>query len=58
MPSYFKDTNTTVAKLKKICHEEKITGYSNLKKKDLINKITVVRLERLVQSGMKELSKC
>lgn len=54
---YFEDINKcTLAKLKKICHEENITGYSKLKKKDLINRITIVRLERMVQSGIKELS--
>jgi len=53
---YFEDINNcTLTKLKKKCHEEKITGYSKLKKKDLINRITIVRLERTVQNGLKKL---
>lgn len=54
---YFKDLNNcTIIKLKKKCQEEKITGYSKLNKKDLIYRITTVRIERLVNTGIKTLS--
>lgn len=54
---YFQDiSNCTTIKLKKICQEEKITGYSKLNKKELINRIVLVRLERMVNDGIKTLS--
>lgn len=54
---YFKDiSKCTTIKLKKICQEEKITGYSKLNKKELINRIVLVRLERMVNDGIKTLS--
>ena len=54
---YFKDlSKSTTIKLKKICQAEKITGYSKLNKKELINRIVLVRLERMVNNGIKNLS--
>lgn len=54
---YFKDlSKCTTIKLKKKCQEEKITGYSKLNKKDLIHRIALIRIERMVNSGIKTLS--
>jgi len=52
----FKDINSmTLLKLKKLCHEEHIHGYSKLKKKQLVQHVKTHKLNVIIKDGMTEL---
>jgi hypothetical protein len=52
----FKAISTmTVLKLKKLCHDENIPGYSNLKKKQLVQHVKTHKLNVIIKDGMSEL---
>lgn len=52
----FKELETmTSTKLKKICQDENITGYSKLNKKQLVQHIKTHKLNIIIKTGMTEL---
>lgn len=46
----------TIKKLKDICRKENISGYSGLKKKELVKHVKTHKLNLLIDEGIEQLS--
>jgi hypothetical protein len=47
--------NMTSTKLKKLCQDEHIPGYSKFKKKQLVQHVKTHKINMLIKNGMSEL---
>ena len=47
---------STVSELKKICKEEGVSNYTKLKKRELISRIKLNRINNIVNDGLEKLN--